>query len=266
MRRSCRCVLTASSSCPDHASSTCRPDALPDGPFAFVDGGRALAYAEGVVVRRFDLGTGETSGLAMCPTPRCEVTVSPDLTRYAVPDGDRVVVHAVESTEEATYPIGCSRLAAVAVPGRLRRGVHHPARRVREPGDGPARRPRGDLADPVPEGRLRRLGPVWSPDGHQLAFVVHQGPVGTSAHLTLETVTALGKPISTPLRVLDICTCRGFAGGLAWSPDGSRIAVSGVGRVSVGRGVWSAARDGNGWRREAGGASGPIAWQPVVTP
>jgi hypothetical protein len=241
-------------------------DALPDGPFAFVDGGRALAYAEGVVVRRFDLRTGETSGLAICPTSRCEVTVSPDLTTYAVPDGDRVVVHAVESTEEATYPIGSpvSRLSlspsGFAAAYTTRRGGSESLETVIPGAEGVTSLIR------FQEGDYVTSGPVWSPDGHQLAFVVHQGPVGTSAHLTLETVNVLGKPMSTPLRVLDICTCRAFAGGIAWSPDGSRIAVSGVGRVSVGRSVWSTVRDGTGWRHEAGGATGPIAWQPSVTP
>jgi hypothetical protein len=90
-----------------------------------------------------------------------------------------------------------------------------------------------------------------------------EGPAGRPAHLTLETVTTPGGPLASLLRVLDIYTCRGYAGGLAWSPAGTRIAVAGVSRWSVGREVWSSLRDGSGWRREAARAAGPVTWQPL---
>jgi WD40-like Beta Propeller Repeat len=236
-------------------------DALPHGPFAFADDGRSLVYAAGVVVRRLDLHTGQTSGLALCPTARCEVAVSSDLTRYAVAENGRVVVHATDSTEQAPYPVGApvSRLSlsptGFVAAYTTRRGGSERLETVDPGGVTSLVRFRG--------GDHVASGPVWSPDGHELAFVVHQGPAGTSARLTLETVAVLGKPLTTPLRLLDICTCRGFAGGIAWSPDGTRIAVSGVDRVSVGRDVWSSSRDGNSWRREVDGATGPIAWQPA---
>jgi hypothetical protein len=237
---------------------------LPDGPFGFVDDGRALIYAAGTVVRQMDVKTGETSGLALCPTSSCdEVGVSPDLTRYAVAQDDRVVVHVIGSVRTTTYPVGAPVSRVAPAPGGF--AVAYTTRRkgaetLELVGRGP-----GDITTLVrlQAGDYIASGPTWSPDGHQLAFVVHQGPAGDSAHLALETVTTVGHPLVSPVRVLDICTCRGFTGGLAWSPDGSRIAVAGVSRAATGNGIWSTLRDGSGWRREAAPATGRVAWQPV---
>ena len=66
--------------------------------------------------------------------------------------------------------------------------------------------------------------PAWSPDGSRIAYTVYLegGPDG----LTYEIWTV--SPDGTnPRRLLDLGECRAScAGGLAWSPDGSRIAFS----------------------------------------
>ena len=154
-----------------------------------------------------------------------------------MPDGDRVVVHAVESTEEATYPIGSpvSRLSlspsGFAAAYTTRRGGSESLETVIPGAEGVTSLIRFQKGDYVTS------GPVWSPDGHQLAFVVHQGPVGTSAHLTLETVNVLGKPMSTPLRVLDICYLseRSRAAGMVTRRQSDRRVGGGPGVGRPGR-------------------------------
>lgn len=238
---------------------------LPEGPFGFVDEGRTLVYAPDVVVRRMDLKTGETSGLALCPTSSChDVAVSPDLTRYAIAEGDRIVAHTVGSVRATTYVIGAPVSHLAPSPGGF--AMAYTTRRDGAQTLELVGRTPGEITTLVrlQTGDYIASGPTWSPDGHQLAFVVHEGPAGRTAHLVLESVTTVGQPLVSPVRVLDICTCRAFAGGLAWSPDGSRIAVAGVSRSAIGTGIWSTLRDGSGWRREAAPATGRIAWQPVT--
>jgi RNA polymerase sigma-70 factor (ECF subfamily) len=103
---------------------------------------------------------------------------------------------------------------------------------------------------------------AWSPDGHQIAFLLRTG-AGT---VRLTTVTPSSHPLLEVVEVIGRCDCYRSAPALAWSSDGTRIAVSKPSNSSSGGPVWSVRRDGTGWRQDVAGAFGNrLAWQPVVS-
>ena len=110
--------------------------------------------------------------------------------------------------------------------------------------------------------------PAWSPSGHQIAFVVHAGREGDSALVGLQAVTTVRQPLVTDVHEIDRCVCQGYAPGIAWSPDGTRLLVTGTGRArNAGGPLWSVLSDGSQWRRQVAGVfSDAVAWQPPVTP
>jgi hypothetical protein len=239
--------------------------AVATGPFRFTRDGSSLVYAAGGGVHRLDLRSGTDDALGECPDRACTVAYNEDASRSALAVDHYIVVSDVSSGETTTIAIGASAKDLAWSPGNA--ALAFVTRR-----GGTATLETLDL-DSRRRSRLVRLqagdyfatGPVWSPDAHQIAFVVHAGPVDVDSHLLLETVTTQDDPRSSLLRTLDICTCRAYAPGIAWSPDGTRLATTLKRAGSAGGPLSSLRRDGTGWRPEADGTfTGRVAWQPLI--
>jgi Tol biopolymer transport system component len=126
---------------------------------------------------------------------------------------------------------------------------------------------------PQPAGPSAAIGPfdpAWSPDGQTVAFIDStpwtDRPSGEGWDLNITAVAADG---SAARRLVDIgsCACFGFSPGLAWSPDGTELAVNAL--TSQGDCLHIVQADGSGLRFIAThtnaqvGSEGPIAWQPL---
>jgi len=88
---------------------------------------------------------------------------------------------------------------------------------------------------------------VWAPDGGRLAFVfahrsLHPGNAPTDLYVVRADGSGLRKIAACPMHRGILPCDLTSASGPTWSPDGSRIAVSGDGRI------WIAALDGGGFR------------------
>lgn len=249
---------------------------LPDvvelaGPFEFSHDGGFLVYAVDQAVHRMDLRAGTDRVVESCPDPTCRVAFNDDLTRSARVDGQDLVITFRPSGDSTT--------------------VHTRGRVI-----GFSWSPTGDFLATFIEkhgqqylytvdaesGHTRRLSqlqsgdrylssPVWSPDGHQIAFVLQFSRAGRSGLIVLQTVTTLGDPLAREVRELYRCVCGGYAPGIAWSPDGIQVAVTmprrgAAGHAPAGGAVWAVDRDGSHWHRIVSGAfSAALAWQPAVS-
>ncbi len=243
------------------------PAAAPRGPLMFSQDGAFLVYAAGDVVHRLDLRSGSDAEIGDCPRD-CRAAYNEDLTQRAIAVEHDIVIDSVEGSGRSTrLPIGApaSGIAWSPASGSIAYTTERGGRATLEVVDvetGEIRR----LVEPQAGDSL--LGtPVWSPDGHQIAFVTRFGPEEKSASIGLQTVTTAGDPLVTDVHVIDRCVCSGYLPAIAWSPDGSRLLVTGPGSApGSGGAIWSVGRDGSSWRREVAGTFGDgLAWQPPVT-
>lgn len=101
----------------------------------------------------------------------------------------------------------------------------------------------------------------WSPDGATLAYI-GSGNSDTNEVRPLE-VALLDPGDVRPSRTIEVgaCFCGGGAPGLAWSPDGTRLAFTSVFEMRLG--LYVAHADGTDIRLITNGATGPIAWRPI---
>jgi hypothetical protein len=237
------------------------------GPFGFTRDGTSLVYAADGAVRRRDLRSGVEETLGTCPDRACAVAYNEDASRSAVAVDHYIVVSDEGSGETTTIAIGAAATHLSWSPGSgslafvTRRG-------------GSATLEALDV-DSQRRSRLVRLQagdgfvstPVWAPNGHQIAYVVHFAPAGESGLVELQTVTTIGHPLVSDVHEVDRCVCADYSAGLVWAPDANRIAVTGASTRSGSEGaVLSGLRDGAQWRRKAPGAfTAALAWQPPVT-
>ncbi len=104
--------------------------------------------------------------------------------------------------------------------------------------------------------------PAWSPDGLRIAYTVYLegGPEG----LTFQIWT-MSPDGTNPRQLLDLGPCGGggCSGGLAWSPDGSKLAFHSM-RDNLStrtRAIYVVNEDGSGLRRINDDGAGP-SWSP----
>lgn len=238
--------------------------AAPLGPFEFRDGGSALLYADDGDLRELDLATGVTRVVAPCAQSACVDRLDPDGRIRATVRGDAITFATAESSSvrESSIDVGMSPVALSWSPdGRqvVFSAVHEQSPMSVELLDRETRRVTR-LAEFLHSDTV--MGDLmWSPDGHQIAFLLRTA----SGEVRLMTVTPTSDPLLETVKVLGTCTCYHALPSLAWSPDGTRIAVSLPSDTEEGGPIWSVRRDGTGWHKEAAGAfDNRLAWQPYA--
>jgi WD40 repeat protein len=241
--------------------------------------GRQLAVLDHDCIVVTHVDTGASHRIA-CPSCR-EISWSPDGRVFAaapVENGSLGLVDATTS-ELTTIPVpqedavlsltwapGSDELAFLANAGGGHSGVYT----IRADGTGLTQVV--GLATHFPHGGSAATTAIlvrWSPTGQSLAVLTAtpdppSGPPPISLY-RLRVVTM--NPDGTALKALvddGRCVCTGFTPNLAWSPDGTTLALSTLlHHRSVTR------RDGEGRAvhiRFLTGASGPLAWQPLPAP
>jgi WD40 repeat protein len=234
-----------------------------------------------------DLTTGQETLLGSCPPPRgdtCAGVVAPDGTRVAYALHHNVYLKDLRT--RATSPVFRPEHATIdsfvnalswAPDDRRIAFVENSWGKsesswltVLDSATGKITHVVGDVAAEGP--------PAWSPDGTALAYiratrVPGQQPGVGKISLVLMTVPAGG---GEPRQVHAIGTCKyvdrpshksyscGLP-GLAWAPDGTRLAVTLPSSPDVGP-VYSVRTDGSGWHKLSdGNFYYGLAWQPPAS-
>ena len=213
----------------------------------------------------WDLATGAKRVLVPCPQTSCfGGSVSPAGTTAAFPgDGevlltdlqsgksDRIEVPGLHGSPPAWSPDGrtlafnnAQGLHTVAVEGSDLRLV----------------RPATD------EATYPAYSVAWSPDGSRLAFfdtvTLKHGSSGLTAYNAMTVRSDGTDPVH--LSSAGVCPCgRLLPPVLAWSPDGSLVAVA---TTSAERpsGVYTVHPDGSSWTLRAEGSWSQLTWQPLT--
>ena len=237
------------------------------GPFQFTSDGRRLIYSWQREVLMRDLTTGEDQPLEHCPNRYCFVSIDPGGTRAVAGHDHLLTVRDLTSGERRHYDIGHDfGVVTWSADGRTIALVTHRQGKesysVLDLDSGAVTR-----VVPLPDGLFTL--PALSPDGTQLAYLRRTDHGHGMARLALVTVPTNGGSPHV-LHATGRCYCIRYFPAVAWSPDGTRIAVTLSGtpvRSQVGGSVYTIRTDGTDWRLLANGHyQDRLAWQPVVTP
>jgi len=221
------------------------------------DGSELVYVRRDLWVTAMDVGTGETRDLAKCPNSLCTASLSPDGGTVALTGKEgELVLQDLATGRRRTY---------LQVQG-LGHQWSPDGRSIAYDGDGlrtvDVATGRTRLLHPYRDGQGVVLPPSWSPDGERLAFFDRRlvGDSGEGKYrFTAMTVGADGGS-PRPLVDAGACVCLGLAPpALAWSPDGTWVAVS-----SVGGSVSLLSPDGSRATQGIGDVvQGDLAWQPL---
>ena len=255
------------------------PIASPRGTdLAWSPDGMSLAYVlDGM--RVLDVSSGESREIMPCGkfTHQCTFAWSPDGSTIAVAQDARIeLVSADGSSSTSLTPPGLD----VGSDEILRDPTWSPdGSRIAfvAPGYGPEEPDRLYVVDPSGSGlqllveeppgyRIGVLTPAWSRDGSKIAYVASGEWSNDTWRLNVTVIDADG---SNPTELLQAgrCFCLAFMPGLAWSPDGTQLAVvipaPGRGKGPAGDGLYVMDADGSGLRLLREGVWGRPAWRPV---
>ena len=253
------------------AGSTLR--GWPYGPqtdLAWSPGGSALAYVRhGVWV--LDVSSGDSQKVSSCgPGARsCTVAWSPDGSAIAVAHDDEIELMTTDggnrttlsslgpgfSVRDPTWSPDGGRIAFVSSDG-----ASDDLYVTDLSGSDPQ-----VLVDLAPGNPSGVVSPAWSPDGSQIAYLSAEGE--EPAWLLSVTVVETDGSIPTEIVQVGRCYCLGFLPGLAWSPDGTRMALvipaPGTGGGSANDGLYVMDADGTDLRLVRERAWGRPAWRPL---
>jgi dipeptidyl aminopeptidase/acylaminoacyl peptidase len=248
---------------------------------AWAPDGERFAYAAPGGVWIVDVSDGSSAESAIpcgVDAAACAIDWSPDGSLLAVaqfgaltlvrPDGtdaSTIVTFPGDHVEHPSWSPDSTRVAFVVL-HRFR--PERPEGRVlyvvNRDGSGLAAR-----YGPSPDGWLGIWDPDWSPDGTQIAYIGSTptaSPTGAPPGYLQLNVTVIKANGTDPRVVLEDagkCRCVGLVPGLAWSPDGTRIALVVPGAGVSGTALWVIDADGSDMTLLAEEVAPPLAWQPV---
>jgi Tol biopolymer transport system component len=231
--------------------------------------GMQLAYAAPGGLWVVDVTTGDSRKITYCGTNQfsCSLAWSPDGGLIAVTRGGTALELIDPETGEVTRfgtPAGTiqptwspdgKRIAFHAIEGIGTGDQYRRLYVVDRDGSGL------ELLLGPQQGNMGTFDPSWSPDGSTIAYLAST-PSGDAFEDEMLHVMLLDLDGSEPRELLEVgkCGCIGWAPGLTWSPDGTRLAVNAPGHGEYG--LYLVNADGTGFHRIAGGALSP-AWRPV---
>ena len=237
--------------------------------------GRQMVYMRetgGVWI--LDLSSGDSRKVMDCGTGphACSLAWAPDGTRIAVAhdtllelvdphDGSRttVLTFGSDPSSAVSSPSWSPDAQRIAFEGRSG-DRRHQLYAVNRNGSNLT-----PLGEPAPRDSLR-LAPAWSPDGSKIAYLASAPYLAPREGWALK-VTVVDADGSNPTELLAAgsCYCLGFSPGLAWSPDGTSMALVIPDRGKKPGGLFVMNTDGAGLRLVIKGRVwGRPAWRPVL--
>ena len=244
---------------------------------AWAPDGRRFAYAAPGGAWIVDVTTGSAERTIECGSEAtaCTIDWAPDGSQIAVAQADTLKLVNPDGTEPftlATFPDSFVHHPTWSPDsGRIGFVVATPDGRVlyvvNRNGSGLA-----GLYGPSPSGGIGIWDPDWSPDGTRIAFIastiVDDRPVEQWL-LNVTVIDADGSNARVILQDAGICSCAGYYPGMAWSPDGTSIALaipgpSGSAAAATSPGdIYLMDADGGNLRKLTNGGFGALAWQPL---
>jgi hypothetical protein len=213
--------------------------------------GSALAYVWSSDVWILDIATGRSTKIVDNCGEGCLVAWSPDGTVIAI---------AHSGTLELVSPTGNDRRIVTTSSGFTSVAWSPDSQQLVVTSDGHLFTIQRGHSDLRPLG-VNAWAAAWSPDGSRIAYL---SPKDCNDHGCVLVVGMVRSDGADAAGVITAgrCFCTGFWPGLAWSPDGTQMALVIPGPNGQPSGLYIMDEDGSGLRLVREGAWGPPTWRP----
>jgi WD40 repeat protein len=225
--------------------------------------GRQLAYSTDTGISVLDLATASSRDIRSCRRTWCTIAWAPDGTRILVEDDGGLELLDPDGMNVTKIPLEgrTGNMPTWSPDGRrIALSSGHSLYLFDRDGSNLT-----ELVDKEPG--LGAWDPAWSPDGSTIAYIrftkIQDCPTPSQQdscdkwHLQAMSVPTDGSSEPMELAEIGTCWCLGSTPGLAWSPDGSQLAIVATDGLSVMR------ADGANLHHVAQGGWGSPAWEPV---